>query len=330
LHDVPVSVGYAQIKPAAATADGYDVNPGVRPRLIATAAVILAAWSAAQFWLVRRSGIERYQQFQAGHRAMLARLRTNGVDLNKLHLPPFPPSPTASQWVYPAVAGIVGATVLIIIATSLIVGGRRWWALVVVGYPLANLWGWFNDGTPLGLGWLPFTFGVNGQSWLAAGTVVDSLTLVAVIALLVRALPTRGAPTESGLSTVARSWPIVAVTVMWWATHGQASDPANRVWLVQAIVFVAAAALLARAAVPVTVRAVVLVAIMPLCTWTILVDVFGTPTPVWSSWRQYLTHGAVAAVTAGYIAGLPLLVARYPALSRPVRAAPANLHQSTV
>jgi hypothetical protein len=100
------------------------------------------------------------------------------------------------------------------------------------------------------------------------------------------------------------------------------------VWLLQAFAFIAVTALLAGAILPVTVRAVLLVGVLPLCTWTILINLFFGSTPAWQ-WRQYLTHAAVAAITALYVGGLPALVGRYPRLGRPVRSS-AILHESTL
>jgi hypothetical protein len=186
----------------------------------------------------------------------------------------------------------------------------------VIAFPVATVLGWFNGGATMGLGWAQQS--ASGRTWFMLGAVVDSLVLLAVVALLIRALPAR----PGGMSaTVAltRAVPVVAVLVFCWVLGDKEPDPANRVWIGQAIGFVLVAALLAGSSLPRPIRAVVLLGVLPVCSFTILDGLIGGGT-VHVEFATYVNHAAVAAATALYVAGVPALIARTRAVREPLAA----------
>lgn len=249
----------------------------------------------------------------------LARNRLLAAQSRHLHLhrqlaPPHLYRVSNGFWLRPGIESTVTALLLAAIAVALIAGGRRWGAFVIVAFPLANVLGWFSDGAPLGLSW--FQQSASPGTWFAVGTAVDSLLLITVVALLLRAVPARFAATSSR-TALTRALPLLIILIGWWVARGQASDPAHRVWLGQAIAYVLIAALIAGSSLPVAARAAVIVGVLPMCAPALLDDLIGFGGPHFDA-MTFLHDAAFAAATALYVAAAPMLVRRYPGLNRPV------------
>jgi hypothetical protein len=176
------------------------VNP-VRWRLIAAAATLVAAWAGLQFWLTRRA----FAVGDAHAHAISARFRAAhpGVPLTVYYTP-------SDVWVRAGIESVVALLLLVALATALVRGGRGRWAFLVAGLPAAVSVARFTDGSSVGLGWNQPTETV--RTWLAAGVCVDTATLLAIVALLLWAVPGRST-TVSATSALFRAAPPAVILV---------------------------------------------------------------------------------------------------------------------
>jgi hypothetical protein len=288
------------------------VNAAVRRRPLAAAAAVVAAWSGAQFWLAHRAVAALRADSQRSYRFFLTQSRVLHVPSGQ-HIAPPQPAYIApdSLWIRAGIESALGALLVLAVAAALIRGGRRWVALLILAIPLANVLDGLDNGPLLGIGWNQL--GPSSHAWLALGFAVDSLLLLAVTALLIRALPPRLGRMSAAVA-VTRALPPLLVLAGWWLAHAQLVDPVNRAWLAQAVAFVLIAALLAGSSLPLAGRATVILGVLPMCVPGMLDDLIGSGSHFDA--LTYLHHAAFAAATALFVAGVPALVRRYPILAR--------------
>lgn len=256
----------------------------VRPLPIAVVAALVAAWCTAQLVLTNR--------IAASYRGHVF------------------PLPNAVQLVEPCWVALVALTLL---AAALVLGGRGRWVYLVAGMPAAYVVGWFRDGEPLGVGWVQNS--PDMRTWLAVGTAVDTVLLLTIATLLLRALPQRHARMP-GQAALTRVVPVLVVLVGWWATHRDYGDPENQVWITQAAVAVVVVALLAGSGLPLFARLAAIV-VLPILAY---------PTTANSvihriDGMQMVHHVLFLAATAAYVAGVPWLVGRVKRMRTPLIAA---------
>jgi hypothetical protein len=274
-------------------ADRYDVTTRTRGYLLGAAAALIAAWSGLQFWLTHRAF--ELSNAQAHARAAAWNAAHPGQHLRTTYV-------QGSYWTHAGVEGCAAMLLIVFLAVILAAGGRRWWTLLVAALPAAVAVGRFNDGTSIGQGWNQPTEPV--QTWLAAGVIVDTATLLAFGALLVVALPTRRAPAPAP-SVLYRVAPPAVILVGWWLVRHPIADASDRVWLAQAVVWAVLIGFVATTAVPLGARLVALV-VMPLLSFALLADLIGTNGRGFDGPR-YLHHLAVAAGITAYVVAVPWL-----------------------
>jgi hypothetical protein len=97
-----------------------------------------------------------------------------------------------------------------------------------------------------GAGWVQLS---NDRltTWLFTGAVVDTLVVAAIAVALVLALRPTDAPASVEL---LRSLPPMIVLAGWWLMRHPLPERIDEIWLVQALAFVFAAALLATSSLP--------------------------------------------------------------------------------
>jgi hypothetical protein len=205
-------------------------------------------------------------------------------------------------WLLPATSSALALLACVAVAAALVVGGRRLWALLLVGAaPLSYFLG-RGDANSLGLGWVqPFS---HMQTWLTAGAVVDAIVVVAATVLLIAALPHR-APVVPLAPAVLRTLPIAIVAFGYWLIGNPLPDTHARLFITRALLLILAAAVIATARLPLVVGMLTLFT-MP----------FADPTMVdglirgYATWGTYLNHVAVAGATAAYVLAIPALIQR--------------------
>src|SRR4051812_586737 len=119
---------------------------GRRTAWLGAAIGMFVAWSIAQLVLTHRSSVAAHRLDLAGYHRFVERYGVVNVR---------PPQPVPTRaWLVPGLSGIVAALALAVVAALLVRGGRRWWAAVVVAAPAANAYRGWEDGRPLGSGWM--------------------------------------------------------------------------------------------------------------------------------------------------------------------------------
>jgi hypothetical protein len=271
-----------------------------RGYLLGAAALVVTAWIGLQFWLAHRA----FASMNATAHARTAAwyVAHPGMHLTVNYVP-------SSYWPDAGRESAFELLMVVVVAVALAVGGRRWWTLLVAAFPAAVAGGHFEDGTSIGQGWIQPTNAA--QSWLGVGVAVDTITLLVVAALLVLALPawrTRAAATwvASSTSTLFRAAPAAVVLIGWWLVRHPIADPDDRVWLAQAVVWMVVVALIASSSPPLPVRAVTVLGLLPMFSFTIFDDLVVGYAHVFDGTR-YLHHLAVAAAIAAYVIAVPAL-----------------------
>lgn len=251
-----------------------------RAARVTAAAVLVTGWCVVQLLLCNR--------IAAGYRGHV--------------FPPF----SGLQLAEPSMLAMVALAVL---AAALVGGGRSWWALLVAGMPASSVVGWFWDGEPLGIGWAQNSAAI--REWLAIGTAIDTLWLLAIAALLLGGLPRRDAAMPAR-TVLPRLIPVVVVLVGWWVTHRDYGDPDDRVWIVQATLALVVVGLLAGSGLPLWARAAAILGLpilaYPITANSVIHRVDG---------MQVGHHMLFLAATAVYVAGVPWLQATRGRLAGP-------------
>lgn len=277
-----------------------------RTAVTGAAAVTFLAWSAVQLWLTHRLAVDVHHQMVVNRQAFLARFPSGLAS-------PVPPA-SAREWVLPALAGILTVLALAIVAGALARGGRGRWALIVAVVPAANVWRGWEDGRPLGFGWTQMS-DRHLTAWTLTGTAVDTALL---LALAFAAIAVVGRPGARARVDVMRAVPPALVLIGWWAVRNPMPDQVHQIWLVQALAWVLAVALLARCDLPPAVRAGVVLLVLPFgavgTTLSALAGDAGT---------RWLHHDLFALAVVAYVAGVPALVGRVRARRPAAPALPA-------
>jgi hypothetical protein len=275
-----------------------DVARGVRWLPLAALGVVLAAWGGLQLWLSHRRVEAIHAQLVAGIHRLNALALAQGRPTH-----PVPAPDPAEVWVHGGEQSLITALLLTAVAAVLVLGGRRWWAAIVAGVPLANVVGRFQDGTPLGYGW--WQEGPSTQTWFAIGAFVDAAMLLTVVALLIRALP---APSIPSLSAAGRGAVAAVVLTAWWIVRIDTTDPDHRVWFAQAVAFILIAALIASSALPFAVRMATVVLVLPIAAMVLTEDIVfvGLRRPTFDG-MEFVHHALVATAVMAYVAGVPAL-----------------------
>jgi hypothetical protein len=277
----------------------------MRGLALSAAVVIIATWSALQFWLAHRGFA--FMDAQAHARTALWYSEHPGMHLTVTYVP-------SSYWVDAGIESVVALLLVLAVAVALAVGGRRWWTLLVAALPATVAVGRFEDGTSIGQGWQQPTNAL--QTWFGVGVAVDTVTLLLLATLIVLALPRFGVRGSAGstattrstsaVSALFRAAPAAVILVGWWLARHPIADPVDRLWIAQAVVWVVLVALVASSSLPSVARLGVVVVVMPLLSFTVIADFVGGIGHPFDGTR-YLHHLATAAGIAAYVVGVPAL-----------------------
>jgi hypothetical protein len=279
----------------------------IRGRLAALGAIaaLAAAWTTAQLLLGRHAVVVMHQEaIRWQQRIRLLHPDTLLGPVQPVH---------ARYWLLPALASLLALLACATVASALVVGGRRLWALVLVGAAPLSFFLGRGDATSLGLAWAQPSS--HMQTWLTAGAIVDALVVVAVTVLLMIALPHRVAVVPLA-PAVLRTLPIAVVAFGYWLIGNPLPDTHARFFVTRALLLILAAAVVATARLPLVIRLA-----------TLFVLPFADPTMVdgliqgYASWGTYLNHVAVAGATAAYVLAIPALIERLRRRSVPELAA---------
>ncbi|HVY08963.1 MAG TPA: hypothetical protein VHB18_02310 [Mycobacteriales bacterium] len=257
---------------------------------------VLSIWTIGQFVLCW----DAFRDIQLAVHAQASR-----IEFNNPHVYVLVRDLPSNLWVRAGLESVAAVVLPTVVAVFLIAGGRRWLAATVAAYPLANVLGGFHDGTPLGLGWDQTR---ATRDWFAYGVAIDSLLLVLIVALLIRAMPERKT-VEPMRWRFARVVPVVIVLAGWWVMRHPAPTAHDWVWLGDAVTFLLVAALLADTTLPVAAKLFVVGLVLPLSTGTILDDLVA-PGRIGFPAIYFLHHTLVAVATAVYVTGVPSMVDR--------------------
>jgi hypothetical protein len=273
------------------------VASSLRHRPLYALGLVLTAWSAAQFWLCRYA----LQGFEDSAKAAAARFELAHPGTLVL----VAPTP-AGLWVRAGLECIAAVLLPTMLAICLVAGARKWLAASIAGYPLANALGGFRDGTPLGLGWFQPMW---NRAWFTYGVFVDTAVLLAVVALLVSAMPDQPArpPIRWGFARVV---PVAVLLAGWWVMRHPSPTAHDWVWLGDALTFVLVAAALADSVLPVAARLAAIGLLLPLSTGAVLTDVI-VPHVMGFPATYFLHHTLIALATAAYVAGVPACVSHF-------------------
>ena len=259
---------------------------------------IVVAWSALQLFLTHRLSAAFFHESVAHCAEMKERLPASRCyPLAAVRL---------GDWLPYAVTSIVVLLALSAVAAMLVRGGYRWWSAVVIALPAANLYSGGREVSRfLGPGWVQLS-DRQLTTWLFTGAVVDTFVITAVAVAMMLAVR----PTARGLgSTVQllRCAPPMIVLGGWWLMRHPLPERLDEIWLLQALAFVVAAALLATSALHLWTRAVGVLLVLPLCG----IPIYSEATGPGSFLGAMLHHAAFAGATGVMVVGLPKLLAMF-------------------
>ena len=261
--------------------------------LLSGAGIMALSWAVLQLFLTHRLAASFFHESVTGC-ARFVREHPSGT------CQPLAPV-SANDWLPYAVTSIVVLLALAGVAALLVRGGQRRWTMLVAALPAANLLGGWHDPRLLGAGWTQLS-GNSLTRWLVVGSIVDTLVVVAVAAAFAVALrPVAHARPGRGLLRVI---PPMLVLAGWWVMRHPLPTRVDEIWLVQALAFVLAAALLSISALHPRLRAVGVLIVLPLCTLPIYSEAVGL-----GSFTSVGRRALFAFGTAAMVIGLPRLVA---------------------
>jgi hypothetical protein len=262
--------------------------------LLAGAGLIVAAWSALQLFLTHRLAADFYAKSIAGC-ARFVREHPDGTC--------YPLSPvTRGDWLPYALASIAVLLALAATAAILVRGGGRLAPLIVAAMPAANFLGAWHDGRMLGAGWVQLSDN-NLTSWTVTGMVVDTAVVTIVVLVLMFAVRPADRP-RVPYAGLLRVVPPAVVLSGWWLMRHPIPERLDEIWLVQALAFTLAVGLVWLSGLPLRVRALGTIVVLPLTTWPISNAAVGSRTMA-----DVVHHAAFAAGTAAMVVGLPRLIA---------------------
>jgi hypothetical protein len=279
----------------------------VRGRLLAAAIAVYAAWSGFQTWLAYRGvkGFDAFNRTQAVRFHELEAKRA-AAGLPAMSSPIHNPIPIpTSRWIHSGVESAVAMALVLALGTALVLGGRRWWSLIVALIPAVVIVGKFQDGYSVGQGWT-FTL-THYEGRLAAGVLVDALTIAAIVALLIKALPRDAAPVSAPTALLRGTLPAVVLFGWWLIQNPVDADASRKVWVAQAVVWVLALALLASSSLLLVPKVLVTLVIAPYMSVTMLDDLVGGYGNSIDT-TQFVHHMLVASGVMAWVVALPALV----------------------
>lgn len=229
--------------------------------------------------------------------------------LGPLTITPTYQSLSTSRWLHLGAESAVTMALVLLVGLALVLGGRRWWSLLVALIPAAVVAGRFDDGYTLGQGWYFTTTHLVAR--MAIGTAVDTLAIATIMVLLVTAFPRKAAP-AAAIPAALRGGLAAVILVGWWLIQNPVDgDGSRKVWLAQAIVWIIALSLIATSGLAIVPKVVVTPVIAPYLSVLMLDDLVGGY-GIHFDGAQFTHHLLVAAGVVGWVLAAPMLH-RHPA-----------------
>lgn len=279
----------------------------VRGRLLAAAAALYVVWCGVQTWLGYRGvrELDAFERTQVAHlRALEAHRAAAGLPVMSTPIHPAVTFP-ASIWIRAGAVSAVAMMLVLALGASLVLGGRRWWSLSVALIPAAVVVGKFQDGYSVGQAWTFTQSHLEGR--LAAGSILDALTIAAIVSLFVRALPHEPASVTAPTALMRAALPAIILLGWWLIQNPVDADGSRKVWIAQAIVWVITLALLASSSLPLVPKVVALLIVAPYLSVTMLDDLIGVPGTTVDT-TQFVHHMLFAAGVTIYVTAVPAIV----------------------